>query len=91
RCAITGCAVVDVLEAAHVTPYLGSLTNHVSNGLLLRTDLHTLFDCGLLVIEPKTRTVVIAEALKTSSYAKLVLIPLDVAPHSGMISPTVPI
>ena len=64
RCAITGCSVEDVLEAAHITPYLGSLTNHVSNGLLLPTDIHTLFDCGLLAIEPRTRTVVIAEALK---------------------------
>ena len=71
RCAITGCAVEDVLEAAHITPYLGGLTNHVSNGLLLRTDLHTLFDCGLLAIEPTTRTVAIANALKGSSYAKL--------------------
>jgi putative restriction endonuclease len=72
RCAITGCAVEDVLEAAHITPYLGSLTNHVSNGLLLRADLHTLFDCGLLAVEPKTRTVVVAESLKASAYAKLI-------------------
>lgn len=71
RCAITGCAVEDVLEAAHITPYLGPLTNHVSNGLLLRTDLHTLFDCGLLAVEPETRAVVIADTLKSSSYAKL--------------------
>lgn len=71
RCAITGCAVEHVLEAAHITRYLGSLTNHVSNGLLLRTDLHTLFDCGLLTIEPKSRTVVIANVLKGSSYAKI--------------------
>lgn len=71
RCAITGCAVEDVLEAAHITPYLGFPTNHVSNGLLLRTDLHTLFDCGLLAIEPVTRTVVVADSLRASSYAKL--------------------
>ena len=71
RCTISGCTVEDVLEAAHITPYFGSLTNHVSNGLLLRADLHTLFDCGLLAIEPMTRTVVIAEALKASSYSKL--------------------
>jgi putative restriction endonuclease len=58
-------------EAAHITPYLGGLTNHVSNGLLLRADLLTLFDCGLLAVEPKTRTVVVAEALKASAYAKL--------------------
>lgn len=70
RCAITGCAVEDVLEAAHIAPYLGGLTNHVSNGLLLRTDLHTLFDCGLLAIEPRTRTIVIASALRESSYRK---------------------
>ena len=71
RCSITGCGVEDVLEAAHITPYLGSLTNHVSNGLLLRTDLHTLFDCGLLAIVPKSRTVVIADRLKGSSYARV--------------------
>lgn len=68
RCAISGCPVVDVLDAAHITPYGGKLTNHVSNGLLLRTDIHTLFDCGLLAIEPTTRKIVIADALKDSSY-----------------------
>jgi putative restriction endonuclease len=71
RCAITGCAIEDVLEAAHITPHWGPLTNHVSNGLLLRTDIHTLFDCGLLAIQPDTRRVVIAEALKSSVYAKI--------------------
>ena len=71
RCVITACSVEDVLEEAHITPYLGDLTNHVSNGLLLRTDLHTLFDCGLLAIEPKTRTIVISDGLKRSSYVNL--------------------
>jgi hypothetical protein len=68
--------VEDVLEAAHIMPYRGKQTSHVSNGLLLRADLHTLFDCGLLTIEPRARTVVIAEALKSSSYAKLAGKPL---------------
>jgi predicted restriction endonuclease len=71
RCVITGCAIEDVLEAAHIAPYRGSLTNHVSNGLLLRADLHTLFDCGLLSVEPTSRTVVIGDALKASSYVKI--------------------
>lgn len=71
RCAITGCAVADVLEAAHIYPYSGKLTNHVSNGLLLRADLHTLYDCGLIAIEPNTRQVVVAKALQGSSYAKM--------------------
>lgn len=71
RCAITGCAVEDVLEAAHIHPYSGKLTNHISNGLLLRADIHTLFDCYLIAIEPISRTVVVAEELNRSSYSKL--------------------
>ncbi|WP_336979879.1 HNH endonuclease signature motif containing protein [Altererythrobacter fulvus] len=52
RCAISGCDVREVLEAAHIMPYLGEETNDVRNGLLLRADLHTLFDLGLLKIGP---------------------------------------
>jgi putative restriction endonuclease len=70
-CAVTGCAVLDVLEAAHIAPYMGSHTNHVTNGLLLRADIHTLFDCGLLSIHPHTRRVVVAKSLEASSYGKL--------------------
>ncbi len=71
RCAITGCGIEDVLEAAHIHPYSGKLTNHVSNGLLLRADIHTLFDCWLIAVDPTSRTVVVADALDGSSYAKL--------------------
>jgi hypothetical protein len=71
RCVITGCAVRDVLDAAHVFPYRGTATNHVSNGLLLRTDLHTLFDCDLIGFDPAYRSVVVSEGLAGSSYAKL--------------------
>ncbi|MFT4747769.1 MAG: hypothetical protein ACI8XG_001852 [Congregibacter sp.] len=47
-CCITGCTVQEVLEAAHITPH-GDETNYsVYNGLLLRADVHTLFDLGLL-------------------------------------------
>jgi putative restriction endonuclease len=70
RCVISGCAIVDVLEAAHIVPYAGPLTNDVRNGLLLRSDLHTLFDCDLLAVHPKTRRVVIAENLKSSTYSQ---------------------
>ena len=71
RCAITGCRVASVLEAAHIVPYNGPTTNNATNGLLLRSDLHTLYDLNLLGIDPKTRTVVIAKSLEGSSYAKL--------------------
>jgi len=42
--------VADVLEAAHILPYLNEKRNHVSNGLLLRADVHTLFDLGLIAV-----------------------------------------
>ncbi len=50
RCAVTGCALNEVLEAAHITPYLGPQTNHISNGLVLRSDLHILWDRGLIYL-----------------------------------------
>lgn len=71
RCAITGCDVLDVLEAAHIFPYLGPDTNKVDNGLLLRADLHTLFDCSLVGIDPTTLTVVVSEKLRASEYGVL--------------------
>ena len=68
RCAVSGCCVVHVLEAAHVTPYLGPRTNHPSNGLLLRADLHTLFDLGLLAIDAVSMTVLLDPALDGTEY-----------------------
>lgn len=53
-CVITGCKIVDILEAAHIRPYKGKNDHHPSNGLLLRADIHTLFDLHLVAIEPET-------------------------------------
>jgi hypothetical protein len=52
-CLVTGCEVLSVLEAAHISPYRGEDDNHPANGLLLRADVHTLFDLDLLGIEPE--------------------------------------
>lgn len=71
QCAITGCSILDVLEAAHIYPYRGPDTNKVANGLLLRSDVHTLFDCGLLAIDSETMTVLVAPHLKQSEYGVL--------------------
>ncbi len=71
QCAITGCSILDVLEAAHIHPYLGPDTNKVTNGLLLRSDIHTLFDCGLVAIDSETMTVLVAPHLKDSEYGVL--------------------
>lgn len=43
-CAVTGSKVVELLEAAHIQPYDGVHTSVVSNGILLRSDIHDLFD-----------------------------------------------
>lgn len=81
-CAISGCRTSTVLEAAHIIPYRGEHTNHVCNGILLRSDLHTLFDVGLLQIQPKTFTVLLAEGLAGSEYSvfqgKRLTLPQDV-------------
>jgi hypothetical protein len=52
RCLVTGCKALAVLEAAHIKPYQGEGDNHPDNGLLLRADIHTLFDLDLLGVEP---------------------------------------
>lgn len=46
------CSLTPVLGAAHIAPYRGELTNKPRNGLLLRADLHTLFDLQLLTVLP---------------------------------------
>lgn len=51
KCAMTGCEIEDILEAAHISPYKGKQTDDVTNGLLLRADIHTLFDRGLIKVD----------------------------------------
>jgi putative restriction endonuclease len=51
KCAISGETTIQVLEACHIHPYQNLLSNHVQNGLLLRIDLHRLFDKGLIMID----------------------------------------
>jgi HNH endonuclease len=46
------CELLDIVEAAHIWPYRTEADNHPGNGLLLRADLHTLFDLDLLGIDP---------------------------------------
>ncbi|SNR53076.1 HNH endonuclease [Hymenobacter mucosus] len=70
-CPVTGCKVEALLEAAHIIPYLGTTTNHIQNGLPLRTDIHTLFDLQLLAIDPETLTVLLAPSLIGSEYGEL--------------------
>jgi hypothetical protein len=57
RCLVTGCQILDLLEAAHIAPYRGDPDNSPQNGLLLRADIHTLFDLDLLGIDPNDLTI----------------------------------
>jgi len=55
RCAFTGSPVLHVLEAAHIRPYARGGTHDPQNGILLRQDLHTLFDRGYMTVTPDFR------------------------------------
>jgi len=55
RCAISGERTLPVLDAAHIKPYAESGPHLVSNGLLLRSDLHILFDAGYLTVTEDLR------------------------------------
>ena len=50
---------------------MGEATNHVQNGLLLRADVHNLFDLGYWAIDTDTMTIVLSEALLASEYGYL--------------------
>jgi hypothetical protein len=72
RCAVTGADVERVLEAAHILGYADKGESRVTNGLLLRSDIHALFDAGLLGIDPETGyKVKLSPSLMGSEYWEL--------------------
>lgn len=68
RCAITGCEETSVLDAAHVQQRAKEGSDDPANGMILRADIHRLFDAGLLKINPRSRTVVIDPKLHYELY-----------------------
>jgi putative restriction endonuclease len=70
RCCITSERVVELLEAAHIQPYIDERSNHPQNGLCLRVDLHRLFDEGLISLTSRN-TVAVSDHLAGTSYAGL--------------------
>jgi putative restriction endonuclease len=70
-CLVTRCNLPDLLEAAHISPYRGDKDHHPSNGLLLRADIHTLFDLELLGIEPRTLQICLHPKVKGMGYDAL--------------------
>lgn len=53
RCAVTGERTLPVLEAAHIKPYALRGPHRINNGILLRSDLHKLFDLGYVTVTPQ--------------------------------------
>jgi hypothetical protein len=66
KCVLSDCDVPEVLEAAHLLPYRGPDSNVVTNGILLRGDLHTLLDLQLIGIDPGSRIVTVSVRLRGS-------------------------
>ncbi|MBE9202562.1 HNH endonuclease [Synechocystis salina LEGE 06099] len=71
KCLITKCDVEKAIDAAHIIPYLGIQGNQIENGLLLRSDIHNLFDLGLIAIDPDTLCVKISSKIESNYYEKL--------------------
>ncbi|MBU9322035.1 HNH endonuclease [Burkholderia gladioli] len=70
RCAVTGSVVGAVLEAAHIVPHAEKTDYETRNGILLRADIHTLFDEHLLTIDTRYR-VKLSKLLRHSEYRDL--------------------
>lgn len=75
QCAITGECPADLLEVAYIVPFpSGGLSGGVhspENAILLRSDLHTLWDLNLIAIDPESIRLVVAERLSKTRYAKV--------------------
>ena len=68
RCCVTGESSLEVLDAAHIQPYMNRKSNHVQNGLCLRTDFHKLFDAGLLTLDDDYH-IILSDYLVSEEYA----------------------
>jgi len=71
KCAISGYDCVYSLEAAHILPYRNDEMNHITNGILLRRDIHALFDLSKIAIHEDTWTVLLTKDLRRTSYLPL--------------------
>jgi len=68
RCCISGSVVIEVLDACHIEPHSISGINQIENGLLLRTDIHSLFDLNLILINPDDYKIHVHPSLLNSEY-----------------------
>ncbi|MBW0145774.1 HNH endonuclease [Sphingomicrobium clamense] len=69
-CAATGTRFEQVLNAAHIQPFVNFASNHIQNGIPLRRDVHSLFDAGLITLREDYRFEV-APSLTAIPYREL--------------------
>jgi hypothetical protein len=68
RCAITDCGTAEALEAAHIHTEQGCDYNASNNGILLRADIHALFDAGLIALSSHGTRIDVSPQLNDLSY-----------------------
>jgi len=85
-CAFTGAAPKEALEAAHLYSYAATGKHHDDGGLLMRRDIHRLFDVGHLAVHPINRVIDVSEAIRRfNEYGRLHGEPLQAELSSGQI------
>lgn len=87
QCAVTGTRVVELLEAAHIIPHAQGTNYRISNGLLLRADVHTLYDLHLLSVDERYR-VHLSKSLMFSDYRYLAGATLRALPSTSAQQPS---
>jgi hypothetical protein len=88
KCAVTGCDVRDTLQAAHIVPVSNSGQHHLQNGLLLRADIHNLFDRGLLTIDNQLKVHIHSSIRSSLTYKALHGKKLAVVPSTKVFKPS---
>ena len=89
KCSITNCDVPAALEACHIYPYMGPKTNHPQNGIILRADIHSLYDQGLIYFDENYIVHLHGKLKISSQYKYLDGVPLKNVPKDKEKKPSI--
>lgn len=84
KCAVTGEQVAELLEAAHIQPYVDQQSNHSQNGICLRVDFHKLFDEGLISVSD-AGTLLVNHRLANSTYCQFQNKPVQLPANASLV------
>lgn len=88
RCVVTESRIAELLEAAHIVPHADETDYRTSNGLLLRADIHTLYDLHLLSIDQFMR-VHLSESIRNTEYRQYDGKKVERRPERGADAPSI--